>query len=361
MRVSGKKPASLYYIRLQRFCQYDILNVLDCNCAFWHRKGKTMSEHKQCHITSIGGQAVMEGVMMRGPKEIAVAVRTPEQEIVIDKKPIASILQKNKILKLPILRGVISFVESLVIGTRALMFSAEFVELEEEEDKKKKEEMTEEERKKAEAKESKVKDAAIYSSVVIALLFAVGLFMMLPAALVELCKGFLPESRVLVSLLEGVVRIALFLIYIVLVSRMKEIRRVFEYHGAEHKTIFCYESGEELTVENARKHSRLHPRCGTSFLLIVMVVSIILFSFISAETVWVRLGLRLLLLPVVAGLSYEVIKFAGRSKSKLMRLVSLPGMWLQNITTREPDDSQLEVAIAALTAVLTGNREDDKW
>ncbi len=319
-----------------------------------------MSENKQCHITSIGGQAVIEGVMMRGPKEIAVAVRTPEQEIVIDKKPISSLLQKYKFLKFPLIRGVVSFIESLVVGTKALMFSAEFYDIEEEDDKKKKEAMTEEEKAAAEAKESKMKNAAIYGSVAIALVLGIGLFMLLPGVIVDFVRDFFPNN-VLATLVEGIVRILIFLIYIILVSQMQDIRRVFEYHGAEHKTIFCYESGEELTVENARKFSRLHPRCGTSFLLIVMVISIILFSFISVEHVLLRMGLRLLLLPVVAGLSYEVIKLAGRSKSKVMRLVSLPGMWLQKITTREPDDSQLEVAIASLKAVLTGDREDDKW
>ncbi len=317
-------------------------------------------ENKQCHITSIGGQAVIEGVMMRGPKEIAVSVRTPDGEIVVDKKPIASILQKLKFLKLPIIRGVISFVESLIIGTKALMYSAEFFDIEEEEDKKKKEAMTEEERAAFEKKESKMKNAAIYGSVVFALIFGVALFMMLPTVLVGFVKDLIPYGF-LATLAEGIIRIAIFLIYVALVSKMQDIRRVFEYHGAEHKTIFCYESGEELTVENARRFSRLHPRCGTSFLLIVMVVSIILFSFISWDNPWTRLGIRLLLLPVVAGVSYEIIKLAGRSKSKMMRLVSLPGMWLQKITTREPDDSQLEVAIASLKAVLTENREDDKW
>ncbi len=312
------------------------------------------------HMTSIGGQAVMEGVMMRGPKESAVAVRKPDGEIIIDKKPVASILQKYKFLKLPIIRGVISFVESLILGTKALMFSAEFFDIEEEDDKIKKEAMTEEERQKAEAKENKMKDMAIYSSVFIALILGIGLFILLPGVIVDFVRKIFPNN-LLATLTEGLVRIAIFLIYIVSVSQMKDIRRVFEYHGAEHKTIFCYESGEEVTVENARKFSRLHPRCGTSFLLIVMVVSIILFSFITVEHLLARLGLRLLLLPVVAGLSFEVIKLAGRSKNKCMRLVSRPGMWLQKITTREPDDSQLEVAIAAFKAVLTENPEDDKW
>lgn len=317
-------------------------------------------ENRKPHMTSIGGQAVIEGVMMRGPKDIAVAVRTTDGEIVVDKKPIASVLQKSKILKLPIIRGVISFFESLVIGTRALMYSASFFDVEEEEEKAKKAAMTEDERKKAEAKEEKMKNAAIYGSVVVALMFGIGIFMLLPTVLVGFVKQHI-ASGVLATLLEGVIRIAIFLAYISLVAQMKDIRRVFEYHGAEHKTIFCYEAGEELTVENARRFTRLHPRCGTSFLLIVMVVSIILFSFISWDNYLTRLGLRLLLLPVVAGISYEIIKFAGRSQNKLVRIVIQPGLWLQKITTREPDDSQLEVAIASLKAVLTGNAEDDKW
>lgn len=319
-----------------------------------------MSENKACHITSIGGQAVIEGVMMRGPKEIAIAVRTPENEIVVEKRPISSVIQKSKFLKLPIIRGVVSFIESLIVGTSALMFSAEFYDIDDEEDKKKKAEMSEEELKKAEEKESKAMTWAIYSSVVIALILGIGLFMMLPTFITGFLKDYIPNS-VVFSLLEGVIRIGIFLIYLSLVAKMKDIRRVFEYHGAEHKTIFCYESGEELTVENVRKHKRLHPRCGTSFLLIVMVVSIILFSFISVNNPLTRIGMRLLLLPVVAGISYEIIKFAGRSKSKFMKIVSMPGMWLQKITTNEPDDSQIEVAIASLSAVLTGNIEDDRW
>lgn len=321
---------------------------------------KNKQKESACHITSIGGQAVIEGVMMRGPKEIAVAVRKPDGEIEIDKKPIASILQKYKWLKFPVIRGVVSFVESLVIGTKALMYSASFYDVEEEEDKKKKEAMSEEERKKQEAKESRAMTFAIYSSVVVALVFGIGIFMLLPTVLVGFIKHYIP-GNILATLLEGVVRIAIFIAYIALVSNMKDIRRVFEYHGAEHKTIFCYEHGEELTVENARKFTRLHPRCGTSFLLIVMVISIILFSFISWSNPWLRLLLRLALLPVVAGLSYEIIKLAGRSTGVVMKIVSAPGLWLQKLTTREPDDSQLEVAIASLKSVLTGNKEDDKW
>lgn len=322
-----------------------------------------MSENKNqsCHITSIGGQAVIEGVMMRGPKESAIAVRKPDGEIIVEKKPINSFVAKFKINKIPFVRGVFSFIESLVEGTKALMFSAEFFDIEEEEDKKKKEEMTEEELKKFEAKEKKTLNIAIYASVVVALIFSIGVFMLLPAAVIEGIRHFFELNQVVVSLFEGILRILIFLLYVILVSKMEDIKRVFQYHGAEHKTIFCYEAGDELTVENVKKQKRLHPRCGTSFLILVMIVSIILFSFISADNAILRVLIRLLLLPVVAGISYELIKFAGRHSGPVVRVISAPGMWLQKITTNEPDDSQIEVAIEALKAVLTGDKNDDKW
>ena len=206
----------------------------------------------------------------------------------------------------------------------------------------------------------KIKDIVIYFSVFLSLAMGIGLFMLLPTVLVGWMKRF-SENQVFLSLMEGVVRIVIFILYLWAISCMKDIQRVFEYHGAEHKTIAAYEHGEELTPENARKYSRLHPRCGTSFLLIVMVVSIIFFSFIRWQNVWERLIYRLLLLPVVAGISYEIIKFAGRSKNRFVKLLTKPGLALQYLTTREPDDSQLEVAIEALKNVLTGNKEDDKW
>ncbi len=315
-----------------------------------------------CHITSIGGQAVIEGVMMRGPKESAIAVRKPDGEIIVEKKPINSFVQKFKINKIPFVRGVFSFIESLIEGTKALMFSAEFYDIEDEEDKKKKETMTEEELDAYNKKNDKMMTGAIFASVAIALVFSVGVFMLLPTFLVGLLRDFTHlDNNFLMTLLEGVVRIMIFLVYILAVSQMKDIRRVFEYHGAEHKTIFCYEAGEELTVENVKKQKRLHPRCGTSFLILVMIISIIMFSFISWENPVQRVIIRLLLLPVVAGVSYELIKFAGRHDGLIVRIISAPGMWLQKITTNEPDDSQIEVAITALTSVLTGDRNDDKW
>ena len=314
------------------------------------------TNNEKVHKTSIGGQAVMEGVMMRGPKEIATAVRKSNGEIIIDKKEVSSVFTKYKFLKIPILRGVISFFESMITGVKCLMFSAEQADLEDGEDYK----PSKFEQWLDDKFGDKVKDIVIYFSVFVSLIFSVGLFILLPTVLVGWLKKFIFSAPVL-SLCEGGVRIVIFLAYLFLVSRMKDIQRVFEYHGAEHKTIAAYEHGEELTPENARKYSRLHPRCGTSFLLIVMIISIIFFSFLKWETVWQRMLYRLLLLPVVAGVSYEIIKFAGRSDSKVVKWLTSPGLALQLLTTREPDDSQLEVAIAALKSVLTGNKDDDRW
>jgi len=308
------------------------------------------------HITSIGGQAVIEGVMMRGPKEIATAVRKSDGSIVIDKMPVSAVVTKYKLKKIPVLRGVISFVESLVTGMKCLMFSADQMDLEEDESYKPSKFETWLDDKFGD----KVKDIAIYFSVVVAIFFSVALFMLLPNALATVVKNF-TDNHIVLNLSEGLIRMTIFMGYLILVSRMKDIQRVFEYHGAEHKTIATYESGDELTVENARKHTRLHPRCGTSFLLIVMVVSIVTFSFLKWGSMWQNMLYRLLLMPVVAGISYEIIKFAGKSKNRCVAVLTKPGLWLQKVTTREPDDSQLEVAIASLKAVLTDNKEDDKW
>ena len=296
--------------------------------------------------------------MMRGPKDIAIAVRKTDQEIVIEKKPISSILQKKKFLKLPIIRGCISFFESMVTGIKALMFSAQFFDLEGEETESKFDKWLEEKL------GDKIKDVVIYFSVILSLFLSVGLFFLLPNFIGEFLAKITPMEveGTLRTLIEGAVRMLIFLAYILLVSQMNDIKRVFMYHGAEHKTISTYECGLELTVENARKSSRLHPRCGTSFLIFVMIVSIIVFLIIPTGLAWWQRALfKILLLPVVAGISYEIIKFAGRHDNWFTRLISKPGMWLQYITTREPDDSQIEVAITALNAVLTDNKEDDKW
>ncbi len=315
-------------------------------------------KEKNTHKTSIGGQAIIEGVMMRGPKEIAIAVRKPDNEIIIEKKEISSVLQKNKFLKLPIIRGCISFFESMVTGVKALMFSAQFFDIEGEESESKFDQWLE--RKFGD----KIKDIVIYVSVVLSILLSVGLFFMLPNFITELVAKLtgMPVDGTMRTLIEGGIRMLIFLAYLLLVSRMQDIKRVFMYHGAEHKTIATYEHGEELTVENARKGCRLHPRCGTSFLIFVMIISVIVFLIIPSGLAWWQRALfKILLLPVVAGLSYEVIKLAGRHENWFTRIISMPGMWLQYITTREPDDSQLEVAIEALKAVLTDNKEDDKW
>ncbi len=311
------------------------------------------------HKTSIGGQAVIEGVMMRGPEKIATAVRKTDGEIVMEEKPIGKV-RRNKFLKLPIIRGCINFFDSMILGIQALMYSAKFFDLDEEGNPQEQELGKFEKWLTEKLGSEKFFNVVIYFSVCVSLIFSVGLFIMLPAVVVGFLKGLI-ENHFLLTLAEGVVRIAIFVVYMALVSRMNDIKRVFMYHGAEHKTINCYEHGEELTVENVKKHTRLHPRCGTSFLLIVMVISIIVFSFISWENAITRLLLRLALMPVVAGISYEIIKFAGRHDNWFTSIISAPGKWFQRITTNEPDDSQIEVAIAAFLAVQPADKEADKW
>jgi len=284
--------------------------------------------------------------MMKGAEDIAIAVRKPDGEIVVKKEKLKS--NRKKISRIPIIRGMFTFVDSMVLGVNALLYSAEFVDVEEEE------------KKKASKLDEFLEKNIIWISVVISIVFSVGLFILLPTVLVGIFKAYIDNTLILNGI-EGIVRIAIFLGYILAISGMKDIRRVFEYHGAEHKSIFCYEHGEELTVENVRKYGRLHPRCGTSFLFIVMIVSILLFSLFSWSGVLMRLLIRILLIPIVAGISYEIIKWAGKSESKLSCIVSAPGMWLQKLTTREPDDKQIEVAVEALKNVLVPDPEADNW
>ncbi len=322
-----------------------------------------MSKNKE-HITSIGGQAVMEGVMMRGPHKTAVAVRKPDKEIAL-KVDDNGTKKKNLFLRLPIIRGCVNFISSLVVGMKALMYSAEFIDLEEEEASESKFDKWLNDK-----LGDKIKDVVIYVSIILSLFLSVGLFILLPTLLADFIgwifsytpAGFVAEAKAFRPIIEGVSRMVIFIAYLSLTSLMPDIRRVFEYHGAEHKTIACYEAGEELTVENVRKHTRLHPRCGTSFLLFVMIISIIIFSLLpQAPNIFIKVLMRLALLPVVAGLSYEVIKFAGKSKNSCVRFMTKPGLWLQKITTREPDDSQIEVAIESMKAVIPENSEDDRW
>lgn len=322
----------------------------------------------QKHITSIGGQAVMEGVMMRGPHKTAIAVRKSDGEIVmkIDEN---GTKKKNFFCRLPIIRGCINFVESLVTGIKALMYSAEFVDLEDDEETESKFDKWLEEK-----LGDKLKDGVIYVAVALSVVMSVGLFILLPTVITSgiewIYEAITNNSFTggVTSALEGISRMVIFLGYMALVAQMPDIKRVFEYHGAEHKTISCYEAGEELTVENVKKHTRLHPRCGTSFLLFVMVISIIIFSFLPSFDAYgrivqilLRMASRILLLPVVAGLSYEVIKLAGRSTNKCVSFLTKPGLWLQKLSTREPDEKQIEVAIKSMVAVIPEDKEDDKW
>lgn len=301
--------------------------------------------------TSIGGQAVIEGVMMRGPKKVAIAVRKPDGEIEVDVKDSLPLAKRNKILSVPIIRGSVSLIDSLGTGIKSLTYSASFFEEEEEEskfDKFLKKRFGD-----------KAENVIMGFSLVVSFIIAIAIFVGIPTYSASLIDK-ITQNTLVKNLFEGVIRLIIFILYIYLISKMKDIQRVFEYHGAEHKSIFCYEAGEELTPENAKKYKRLHPRCGTNFLLIVMLISIVLFSFFGWPGALMRIISRIVFLPVVAGLSYELIKWLGKSESGLARILSYPGLMLQNLTTREPDEKQLEVAIAALKAVLPDG-EDDNW
>jgi uncharacterized protein YqhQ len=279
----------------------------------------------------VGGQAVMEGVMMRGVSTWAVAVRKPDGEVDIQSFPLVSWTKRHRVLRWPVIRGVVALVESLNIGFKALGLSAN-AQLPDEEEP--------------------ISAAMWFGTIVVALLFAVGLFFVVPVGLTSLFKDQL-GSAFLFWLVEGILRTAIFLGYIVLIARLRDLRRVFEFHGAEHKTISCYEAGLELTPENAQRFSRLHPRCGTSFLLIVMIVAIFVFAPIGLPAWYLLLASRILGVPLIAGLSFEVIKWAGRNRRKgWVQKLMWPGMQLQKLTTREPDHEQLAVAIAAMEAVL---------
>jgi len=303
--------------------------------------------------TSIGGQALIEGVMMKGPRDIAMAVRKPDGEIVVKKEKVPQI-EKSALAKTPIIRGMIALVNSMVLGIRALTYSAEFFEDGSGYEKSKFDLWLERKFK------EKADDIAIYISVALALVLAIFIFLFIPTFLINFLKERV-GSQVALSLMEGILKMIMFLAYIASISRIKEIQRVFEYHGAEHKTIHCYEHGLELTPENANKFPTLHPRCGTSFLLIVMTISILLFSLIGWQNFILRIGIKLLLLPFVAGISYEIIKWAGRSESRLCKIISYPGLMLQKLTTREPNEQQLEVAIEALKNVLVEDKDADVW
>lgn len=291
--------------------------------------------------SNIGGQAVMEGIMMKNGEQYAVAVRKPDKEIEVKVEECHSFIKNKKLLTLPLVRGVFNFVDSLVLGMKSLMFSAEFFMEDEEEEKEK-----------AKKKDDGKGDSLLLgATVALSIVMAVGIFMILPY-FISLLFQKLTDSQLLISIAEGVVRILIFVGYILLISRMKDIQRTFMYHGAEHKCINCIEHGMDLNVENVRKSSRQHKRCGTSFLLIVMIISIIFFLFIRVESPVLRVVVRLLLIPVIAGVSYEFIRLAGRSESRLVCVLSKPGLAMQRLTTKEPTDDMIEVAIAAVEAVF---------
>lgn len=292
--------------------------------------------------SNIGGQAVLEGIMMKNGDRYAVGVRRPDQEIEVRVQEHKSFVP-GAIRKIPFIRGVFNFIDSLILGMKALMFSAEFIEDEEEEAR----ELTADEAAREEKKESLVMSIVLVFSI----LLAVGIFMVLPYFLSGLLKRFI-MSRSVLTVLEGLIRVLIFLGYITLVSRMKDIQRTFMYHGAEHKCINCIEHGLDLNVENVRASSRQHKRCGTSFLFFVMIVSIIFCFFITAESQVMRVLLRIALMPLIAGVSYEIIRLAGNSDNPVVNLLSQPGLWVQNMTTKEPDDSMIEVAIQAVEAVF---------
>lgn len=284
----------------------------------------------------------MEGIMMKNKEKYAVAVRTPDNEIVVEVSEYTGVASNQKIRNLPILRGVFSFIESLTLGIRTLAFSASFYEEEQE-----KAPETEQEKKKVTRQEN----AMMGGTVALSIVLAVAIFMVLPYFLSTLFQRF-TSSAILLALVEGLIRMAVFIGYVAAISLMPDIRRVYMYHGAEHKCINCVEHGMDLTVENVKQSSRKHKRCGTSFLLIVMIISIIFFMFIHVDSRVLRLLLRLVLIPVIAGVSYEFIRLAGGSDNVLVNLLSKPGLWLQNLTTREPDEGMIEVGIASVEAVF---------
>lgn len=282
---------------------------------------------------TIGGQAVIEGVMMRGPELTATAVRTPEGKIEISSRPVNSISDRYPILKKPLLRGCVSLIESLVIGIRSLGYSAQMAGEEEEQ----------------------LSDRELAGTIAFAFVLAAILFIAIPTGAAKLFHS-ITEDPVFLNLMEGLLRLFIFIAYIVGISRMKDIQRVFQYHGAEHKTIACFEAGEALTVENAMKHTRFHKRCGTSFLLIVMLVSIFVFAFLGWPSLIERIVSRIVLLPVVAGISYEIIRFSANSDNCILGWAVKPGLWLQRLTTREPEPDMLEVAIESAKAVLPADK-----
>lgn len=303
--------------------------------------------------SNVGGSALIEGVMMRGNDRLAMSVRKASGEIYTETRPSVPLTKKSKFYGLPFVRGAVSMIESMVVSMKVLLDSAEHVDMADEDEKESKFDLW------LQKKLGKnYMNYLLYSSVVIAVVFGIGIFMLLPNIIADFCADLFRLDTLtgggafLANLIEGLIRIGIFILYIFLISKYGEMHRVFQYHGAEHKTIYAYENGEELTVENAKKHTTLHPRCGTTFIFVVIIISIILFALTGWHNKLVNLLIRLALLPVIAGVAYEVFKLAAKTDNKFVRAISFPGLMLQKITTQEPDDSMLEVAIASLKAVV---------
>ncbi|WP_277668445.1 DUF1385 domain-containing protein [Caproiciproducens galactitolivorans] len=313
-----------------------------------------MAREKTKCITSIGGQALIEGILMRGPKKTEIAVRLSDGSISLEEMNTGFIKDKYPVFRLPLLRGVAAMIDSLTMGYKALSVSVEKAGLEEDEEPSKFDKWVQK------TFGDKMMNAIMVASTVLGLLLAVVLFFMLPTFLFNLIRDYVagPGFAPWRSVVEGIMRIAIFIIYIYFCSRMPEIKRLFQYHGAEHKTIFCYENNEELTVENVRRHSRFHPRCGTSFLVIMLLLGIIVGFFIPFGNPFVRTIVKILCIPLIMGIGYEFIRLCGRCENTATRIISAPGLWMQHITTQEPDDSMIEVAIAAMQQVIPENGED---
>ncbi len=314
----------------------------------------TKYSQKIVHKTTIGGQSILEGIMMKGPRKSCIVVRKPDGTLAIKDETTTPLREKFAPAGWPVIRGFVMMVQSLADGFRAIEYSSRFLDDEEEEESSGFEKWMIDK-----IGEGAVESALYGISIVLGIVLAIGLFILLPAFAV----GFLPDSlpHLMVNLLEGVLRIAIFIGYMWLMSLIPDMKRTFRYHGAEHKTIYCYEKGLPLTVDNVRVQPREHPRCGTSFLFVVMIISILVFSLVTSESRVIQLVLRLVLLPVVIGLSYEINRFAGRHDGVFSRALRWPGMMLQHITVLEPDDSMIEVAIVSLEHVIPDNRQEDTW
>lgn len=321
-----------------------------------------MSKKKNTRYSGIGGQAVLEGIMMKNKDQYAVAVRKPNGEIEVEIEHYHGIIHGSKLMEVPFIRGIFQFLDSLILGMRSLNFSATFYE---------EEESRETATDRAFQKLFKDKAEKVFSGLVMALslVLAIAIFMVLPYYITSFFEDYIRNASLL-AIVEGLIRILIFVVYVASISLMKDIKRVYMYHGAEHKCINCIEKGRPLTVKNVMRSSRLHKRCGTSFMLFVVLVSIVVFFFIRVENPVYRVVLRIALVPVIAGISYEIIRLAGRSDNILVKIISAPGMWLQRLTTKEPDESMAEVAIAAVEAVFDwknylyetfGYEVDDSW